>query len=376
MNLTPHNELIWVDQRPQFRRMIADLMRHPLLAVDTESNSLFVYREQVCLIQFSTGEKDYLLDTLALDNLSELDELFASPKYEKIFHAAEYDLLCLHRDFGFIFSNIYDTMIAGRILGKPEIGLAAMIEGEFGIHLDKRYQRANWGKRPLPPEQLEYARLDTFYLIPLRERTMAALKESGRWELAQEDFRRQCIVELSAENNASPCWKVAGNNDLSPQQIAVLDELCQMRDQKARQANIPVFKVLSNNALLQIAQDLPRTLEELNSLRCLSGSEIARYGESLLQVVERGLSREPLRRPFNHHRPDERYVVRLEALRGWRKRTGAEQGVPSDVILPRSVLEQIAQLNPKSEVELQPIMADLPWRYQRYKADILKVLQS
>ena len=245
--------------------MIADLVRHPLLAVDTESNSLFVYREQVCLIQFSTGEKDYLVDTLALDNLSELDEIFASPRFEKIFHAAEYDLLCLHRDFGFVFNNIYDTMIAGRILGKPEVGLASMLEGEFGLRLDKRYQRANWGKRPLPPEQLEYARLDTFYLMPLRERTMAALKESGRWELALEDFRRQCIVELAAENNISPCWKVAGNGDLSPQQIAVLDELCQMRDQKARQANIPIFKILSNNALFQIAHDLPRTLAALKS---------------------------------------------------------------------------------------------------------------
>ncbi len=105
--------------------LAADLSRQSLVAVDTESNSLHAYREQVCLIQFSTEETDYLVDPLALDDLSSLGPIFANPDIEKIFHAAEYDLICLKRDFGFQFANLFDTMVAASILGKARnrIGL-------------------------------------------------------------------------------------------------------------------------------------------------------------------------------------------------------------------------------------------------------------
>jgi ribonuclease D len=139
------------------------------VAVDTESNSLFAYREQVCLVQFSTTQADFLVDPLALADLTPLAPLFADPKIEKVFHAAEYDLLCLKRDFGFSFANLFDTMLAGRILGRKEIGLGAMLEAFYGVQADKRHQRANWGQRPLPAPLLEYATLDTHYLIPLRD---------------------------------------------------------------------------------------------------------------------------------------------------------------------------------------------------------------
>ena len=103
--------------------MVADLSAQSRIAVDTESNSLHAYREQVCLIQFSTPEKDYVVDPLALEDLSPLAPIFSNPKIEKIFHAAEYDLICLRRDFGFKFANLFDTMHAARVLGYPFVGL-------------------------------------------------------------------------------------------------------------------------------------------------------------------------------------------------------------------------------------------------------------
>jgi ribonuclease D len=145
---------VWIDRPHTLEAMVKDLVKYPLLAVDTESNSLYVYREQVCLIQFSTGETDYLVDPLALTDLSPLSPLFADPKIEKIFHAAEYDIICLKRDFGFKFANIFDTMVASRVLGKQAVGLASILKEMFGLDIDKRFQRANWGRRPLPPPQL------------------------------------------------------------------------------------------------------------------------------------------------------------------------------------------------------------------------------
>ncbi|HUM63014.1 MAG TPA: ribonuclease D, partial [Anaerolineaceae bacterium] len=140
----------------------------PLLAIDTESNSLYAYRERVCLVQVSTPQTDYLVDPLALTDLSALGSLFADSRRQKIFHAAEYDILCLKRDYNFTFNNIFDTMIAARILSYPQVGLGNLLSAWFGIELEKKYQRADWGKRPLPQAMLDYARMDTHYLFDLR----------------------------------------------------------------------------------------------------------------------------------------------------------------------------------------------------------------
>src|SRR5258708_36855385 len=171
-------------------RLVAALVREPAIGVDTESNSLFAYRERVCLIQFSTPDQDFILDPLAVDDLSALGPLFANPAQQKIFHAAEYDLICLKRDYDFKFANVFDTMVAARTLGWPRLGRAAILQDRFGVTMNKRFQRANWGERPLTDELLDYARLDTRYLVALREVLAAELAAGGRTEEAQEEFER------------------------------------------------------------------------------------------------------------------------------------------------------------------------------------------
>ncbi len=229
-----------------------------ILAVDTESNSLYVYQEQVCLIQFSTRDKDILIDTLALPDLSPLENIFATEKILKVFHAAEYDLICLFRDYGFQFDFLFDTMIAARTLGYTRIGLGALLEKYFGIQMEKKYQRANWGKRPVKPEMLAYARLDSHYLIPLQEILRKELEESGRWELALEDFRRATQgIQDTTESSEEDFWKLRGARDMSPEKAAILKSLYQFRETQAEAQNRPPFKVISNQALVDIALPAP-----------------------------------------------------------------------------------------------------------------------
>ena len=365
---------IWIDRRQALEHLAAELLRHTQVAVDTESNSLFAYQEQVCLIQFSTPTTDYLLDPLALPDLSPLAPLFANPAIEKIFHAAEYDLICLKRDFDFTFANIFDTMQAARILGKTAFGLGAILEESFGITLNKRYQRANWGERPLSAPMLDYARMDTHYLIPLRARLAAELETSGRKPMAQEDFTRLCAVEAgSLHENGQDWWRVSGGRDLIPQQAAVLQALCDYRDQQARNANLPRFKVLNDDVLITLAETCPQTLAELKPIPHLGPRNIEKHGVRLLAAIQRGLKSPPLHRP-SHPRPDDAYLFRLDLLREWRKVTGRELGVDSDVILPRDTMEHIAQANPATLSELQDQMPLLPWRFNRFGAEILRVL--
>lgn len=356
------------------------LQGEAVIAVDTESNSLYAYHERVCLLQFSTLEADFLVDPLALEDLSPLAPLFKDAAIEKVFHAAEYDLLCLKRDFGFECAHLFDTMLAARILGRHEFGLGAMLETEFGVHLDKRQQRANWGERPLPQYLLDYARLDTHYLIALRNRLEAELQERGLWELAQEDFARLCALSAPENgrngSNARPldCWRISGSHDLTPQQAAVLQELCRYRDQAARHLDRPLFKVLNDHTLLVIAAAAPRNLEELSHLPGMSPAQMRRHGHQLLQMVQRGLKADPLYPP-RAARPDDNYLRRLEALRNWRKRLAARLRVPSDVVLPRELMLALADGGPSNFEQLTVILRQSPWRLQHFGQQILDAIR-
>lgn len=357
--------------------MVADLSRYPSISVDTESNSLHAYREQVCLIQFSTTRTDYLLDPFALPDLSALAPLFADDSIEKIFHAAEYDLICLRRDFDFQFNHIFDTMVAARTLGLPAVGLGALLESEFGLVVDKRYQRANWALRPLPAAQLAYAHQDTHYLLALRNNLESKLIEAGRLELASEDFCRMAkVYNKCAPPEAEPLsafWRISGSQELDPQQSAVLKELSDYRERQAQYANQPVFKILSSDSLVAIAKAAPRTVQELEDMDIFGRRIIERHGAELVQAVERGLQSSPLYRPHSP-RPDERFMQRLEALRAWRKSAAKEMGVESDVVLPKDLLYCLADRNPRSQAELADLLASTPWRLEHYGEKILKLL--
>jgi ribonuclease D len=356
--------------------LAAHLAHEPVIAVDTESNSLYAYQEQVCLIQFSTIHADYLVDPLAFEDLSILEPVFTNPAVEKIFHAAEYDIITMKRDFGFKFDNLFDTMLAARILGWKKIGLGSILDEKYGVHLNKRYQRADWGRRPLPSDMLTYAQLDTHYLIPLRDRLQAELKASGRWELALEDFERlRYLNGREAEDPEGSCWRVSGAYDLDPQQAAVLQELCLYRDKVAESMDRPLFKVIHDRTLLAIAESTPRNFNELRQLPGMSNRQVHRHGEALLHAVERGLKAEPLYPPRSP-RPDDDYLDRVEALRYWRKMTARRMGVNSDVVLPRDLLYAVASKNPRTSRDLKKILEQVPWRFEHFGDQILDVLDG
>jgi len=372
---------ILVTRPADLRKMAEELLAQRQLAVDTESNSLFAYREQVCLLQFSTLDADYLVDPLALQDLSPLAPVFRAPTIEKIFHAAEYDLICLRRDFSFEFSNLFDTMVAARILGRKSVGLGSMLADEFGVHLEKRHQRANWGQRPLPAHLLKYARMDTHYLIELRKRLKADLERRNLLALAEEDFERLSLIHnhidafQTVEERSLDPWRIKGAYDLEPQQVAVLQELCRYRDKVARSFDRPLFKVISDQTLLTIAQETPRSPEELSRLPGMRSKQVRRYGAQLLRAVQRGLQAEPLHPPRSP-RPDNGYLERLDSLRNWRKHAARRMGVPSDVVLPRDLMFTVVERNPQDHQELAQTLDDVPWRLEHFGDDILDTLRD
>ena len=369
---------IFIADRAGLERLVDVLTQCPAVAVDTESNSLHAYRERVCLIQFSTVAADYIVDPLKLTDLRSLGPLFANPDQQKIFHAAEYDLLCLGRDYHFEFANLFDTMNAARTLGWPRVGLAAILDAHFGVTMNKKHQRADWGHRPQTPEQLDYARLDTHYLLALRDLQLQALTEAGRSPEAHEEFARLARVRPDPAGDAPDplaFWRVSGAQILTPEQAAVLKEVFAYREEQAERIDRPPFKVMGESTLIEIARRAPRDTSGLQGLPGLSPAQIQRHAHGLLHAVQQGLQAPPQRAPQAVREPDavrERY----DSLRKWRKEKAHARGVESDVIVPRSALWDLARRAPRTVGELTEI-ADLgPWRRQTYGDEILKVLSA
>ncbi|NWG35292.1 MAG: HRDC domain-containing protein [Chloroflexi bacterium] len=373
MTVEPLPPPVWVDEHHTLKRMVDDLSARERIAVDTESNSLHAYRERVCLIQFSTPEKDYILDPLALDDLDLLAPIFASPQIEKIFHAAEYDLICLKRDYDFTFRNIFDTMQAARILGYPFVGLDAILNEKFRVKVDKRHQKADWAARPLTPAQLDYARLDTHYLISLRNLLEQELREKERWGFALDDFSLACHVNEPKEKSNGDSWKrFAARKDVTPRELTILRELCLCRDAIAEHMNRPPFKVIPDKVLLDIAQNPPEKDVDLAALG-LSQKQIHLWGEQILAASRRGAAN-PLVRAEQAKRPKEAVIRRLDKLKAWRKKVAQEMKVESDIVLPKGLLNTLAEHPPKDMAELQSVMRESPFRFEKYGEQIYKLV--
>src|SRR5256886_6183739 len=160
---------LFVDTPEQLAACAEEVARSSRVGLDTESNGFHAYFEKVCLLQIATPGADWAVDTLAL-GLSPLVPLLADPARECILHAAEYDVLCMKRDYGFRFGRILDTHAAAKTLGIERVGLHDLLADQLGVQLAVDEQRSDWGKRPLSPEQLEYAFADVRHLLPLREK--------------------------------------------------------------------------------------------------------------------------------------------------------------------------------------------------------------
>lgn len=372
---------ILVTTAEAFDDMLARLRAEPRIAIDTEADSLYSYFEKVCLMQFSIPHADFILDTLTLKEIEPLGELLADPRLELVFHAAEYDILSLKRDYGFTFVNLFDTMIAARILGWKQVGLGNILEQHFGVRLDKRFQRADWGKRPLAPELIEYARDDTHYLLQLYNLQKAALERAGRLDEARAEFERLTRVAWSdREFDPDRYWTLEGARELDGLSLGVLRELYAMREGIARKEDRPPFKVIANATMVRVARTQPRTLAELSALPGLGEWFVRRHGREALRAIERGRSKPQNRlpRPPRGRPPlaDNAARERYARLKEWRKQRAEARGVEPDVIVSNDALVELARLQPQALDELNAIEALGEWKAREYGADLLDILNG
>jgi ribonuclease D len=286
--------------------------------------------------------------------------------------------MVLNRDYGYTFANLFDTMIASRIVGWPRYGLASLLEEQFGVHTNKRMQRTDWGRRPLAEDQIEYARLDTYFLLALRDKLVEELEDQGRKREARAAFGRVAGSRWT-ERAFDPdgFWRIKGARALDEQGLAILRELYLYREERAHELDRPPFKVFNDSALVALSQHAPRSFAELGRIRGVPRRLPSRLRRTLLDVIDQGLRAPPPRRPPYHGagRPDEETMARTEAIRDWRRERAEERGVELDVILSNRILHALADENPTSPEALAQAGALNDWEREQYGREIIGLLR-
>jgi ribonuclease D len=276
-------------------RLLDDLATQTEIAVDTEADSFFNYREKVCLIQITVEDRDYLLDPLAGFDIAPLGEILADPAKEKIFHDGEYDVLIMKRSFGFRFVNLFDTRVAAAALGETQPGLASVLKARFGVELDKSMQRSDWSARPLSGKQVAYARLDTRFLIPLARAQKKELDTARRRRIVDGECKR--LEQLVPGDNAfdpDDYMRIQGARQLSGEAQRALRELFVLRDRLARESDLPPFKVLHNDVLMQLA--LRAHQRDFHEGSLLSPRQSQRFGAAIRESLARARELGPITR--------------------------------------------------------------------------------
>lgn len=351
----------------------------PLLALDTEASSFHRYQERVCLVQLSDRERTLLVDPLAITDLAPLGTMLADPAMQVVIHDADYDLRILAKYHRIRVENVFDTLVAAELLNEPEIGLAALLLKYQGVKVDKKFQKADWSERPLPAPMLDYAAGDTANLIALRDILEEKLHEKDRWTWVQEEFALLTDAPFNLPAEEEPAFlKMKGAKMLKPHQLAVFREVHGWREGLAAKMDRAPFMVFGNEALLSLATEPPRNIQEILNRKGVNTRLLQRHGQELMEAIERGLQLPKeewprIPRPKRWDRDDD-YEERLKRLKQVRDRLTLAHDLRPGIVAANQMLMDIARTLPGDLQALAAIPGIRRYQVEHFGADLLKAL--
>ncbi len=367
-----------VRNRNDLDQALAAIEACQLIAVDTESNSMYAYREQVCYVQLRAENDIFLIDTVALRDLDPLIPILADPSRVTILHGADYDVVCLARDFGIRFGRIFDTMLASQLLGKPGLGLAALCLEYFDVELDKSLTKYNWGQRPLEDKYVKYLVEDVAYLYEIRERLTAEIAEAGLEEEVEIEFRRTAdLMWKKRVVDPEGYRKIKGSRLLEGTALGVLKSLYLVREKIAEAENLPPFKVANSQALLALSRVSRATSGQIAKQRAFRPRIWRKYEAEIVEAVRQGIAGEVKpETPAKKARLPREIGLCNDELREWRKAPAEERQCPRLVVLPNHAIAEILELRPKTMEDLALIKGLGAKRIRLYGEAILAITRQ
>ncbi|MCU0636278.1 MAG: HRDC domain-containing protein [Gemmatimonadaceae bacterium] len=340
------------------------------IAIDTEGASFHRFVDRIYLLQLSTATQTAVIDPLPIGTPAPLGRLLEDRGVEVVLHDADYDLRLLRQDYGWQVTNVFDTRVAAQLLGIRSFGLAALLEQFFAIKLDKRHQRADWSMRPLTADMLDYAAQDTHHLLALRDRLHDLLAQKERLAWAREEFQRLEGTRWDPEPETDGFLRIKGARDLTRRELALLRELVPWRDGIARTLDRATFRVASNDVLLELSRQAPRTREAAMRVKGMPRNLTEARTTELLDAIARGLAVPDAELPRFPRAPrwdrDPDFDDRVGRLKGARDAVALGLDLDPGVLCSRDRLEAIARARPTS---LEALI-DLPGM-RRWQAEVL-----
>ena len=381
MNTSESEGYVYVRERAAMERLIQGIGAAERVALDTEADSLHNYFEKVCLVQLSLGGAHYLVDPLCGLDLNGLSEALADKPL--ILHGGDYDLRMMRGSMDFRpRREVFDTMVAAQLLGFEQIGLAALIERYFDITIGKAGQKSDWSRRPLSENQLRYAVNDTRFLEPLADRMHGELSARGRVDWHRESCR--AMVESSGrdhDRDPENAWRIKGAGRLTRRQLAYLREIWRWRDQHARSANLPAFRVLGNQEILGLvrwAESHPGVpLHQGPKLpRNIVGAQLTTLEEAIAQVTRMNETEWPVLTKRDHDAPRIDCIEEINSLRAECAQIAHELEIAASTLAPRAALEAIARSRPRTVAEIMKTGGLLCWQAELVRGAVEKCLHS
>lgn len=366
---------------PALAELAARLAASSEVALDTEGDSLHHYPARLALLQVAVAPATaWLVDPLALEDLGPLRPVFAGPRVVLVLHAGDNDLTHLkRRPEGFDFGTIFDTSIAARFLGARALGLDVLLREYLGIELPPSRQKDDWSARPLSEAQLHYAAADVLHLIELRHRLVDELRRVGRLAWVTEEcaaLAAQTVAELVEDPHAYAFLR--GARELPPHGLAALRELYGLREELARAADRPPFKILSEELLVRLAAALPAERAALREIPGCTGRLVNLWGEAILEAIARAQTLPEAELPRVEGRPRARISGaasrRIEALRLWRRGAVARFALEPGLLLPNRLIGALAEANPRDVAALDAVPGLRRWRVETFGHEIVEAL--
>ncbi len=368
---------IYISDFSTLKHEASTLLGEESIGVDMESDSLFHYTEKVCLLQISTNNKNILIDPLAIKDLSPLAPVFSNKSVRKIFHGSDYDIRSLYRDFKIEICSLFDTQIAARILGSNETGLASLLMEHFDIKLEKKYQKRDWSKRPLPDSMLAYGVYDTCYLIPLSRILEKHLIAKDRFKWFEEECELLSRARFAPASEDPLFIKFKGARKLAPRNLAILEAILKLREELAMKKDRPPFKVLRNDQILSIVIEQPSSL---NELKCLSEGQRKKMGRIILDKIDEVMKTpesELPRFPKSESKPFEPDLNKnIKALKDWRSRTAVKLNLDPSLLCTNAQIQSLVQVCPGDVSQLRKTDILKKWQVNLFGREVCHLFRE
>ncbi len=380
MNATTDITYKMINTRNELENFIETIENEKALGVDLEADSMYHFQEKVCLIQMAATNINVVIDPLAIQDLSPLKPIFKRSDICKIFHGADYDVRSLYRDFHITIHNLFDTELASRFLGVPETGLEAVLKKKFAVTLNKKFQRKDWSRRPLPPDMIAYAAEDAGYLLPLAKSLKAELDEKNRLGWVYEECEYLSRVRSITVNDQPLYMNFKGAGKLDSRSLAVLEALLGFRRKVARRKDKPLFRIFGNHSLLELVGKKPLNLKQLEKTGTLSARQISMYGREILAAIQGAMKLAAEELPVYPRKKAPRVSLavagRVKALRNWRDKQGQKLAIDPALICNKALISSIAVQRPLKLSELAAIKEMKNWQRKEFGQDIVRVLKQ